>query len=65
MAFGNYGTEPRIPFDPRDMIINRVINLASNQRFEEDADPGQVPFSRGVKGPAALRGRNTPYKVTT
>ena len=65
MAFGNYSTEPLFPFDPSNMIINMFINLASNQRFEEDADPAQVPFSRGVKGPAALRGRNTPYKVTT
>jgi len=65
MAWGNFGTESRIRLDPADFTINRNVNLVANYKLDEDHDPEQVPFSRGIKGPSTLRGRTTPYKVTT
>ena len=61
--FTDYTDEPRLPFDPDDLTINIYANLTSNQSFRKTDNPQQVPFSRGVKGPATLRGRNIPYKV--
>jgi len=65
MAWGNFGTEDRIRLDPMNFIINLYTNLVANYKLDEDHDPEQVPFSRGIKGPSTLRGRTTPYKVTT
>jgi hypothetical protein len=45
--------------DP-DFTSNKYKKLSR----EHIRDVGQVPFSKGIKGPASLRGRNTPYTVT-
>ena len=44
--------------------FNTYMNLASNQKFRYTSDPAQAPFSRGTKGPSALRSRSKPYKTT-
>ena len=44
--------------------FNTYMNLASNQKFRYTSDPAQAPFSRGTKGPSALRNRSKPYKTT-
>ena len=59
----DYTSERDLRFDPDHLTSNRYINLQDNQRYRIAHNPEQVPFSRGVKGPSTLRGRNTPYKV--
>jgi len=58
----DYETEDRFPFDPADLTINHYVNIRENQKYRIASDPHQTPFSRGIKGPSTLRGRNTPYK---
>jgi hypothetical protein len=60
-------TEPIAqPRDNRnsDFTLNTYRNLASNHKFKYTSDPGQAPFSVGIKGPSTLRGRSKPYKTT-
>lgn len=54
--------EEEFPFST-DFTNNYYSNMNANQKFRFPSNPKQVPFSRGVKGPATLRGRNTPYKA--
>ena len=65
MSWTDYEAEDHIPFDPDDFVLNIFHNIITNQKYQEDHNPKQVPFSRGVPGPASLRGRTEPYKVTT
>jgi hypothetical protein len=58
----NYTDEEEFPFST-DFTNNYYSNMNANQKFRYPENPKQVPFSRGVKGPATLRGRNTPYKA--
>jgi hypothetical protein len=59
----NYTSESDLRLDPDHLTSNRLMNLQDNQKYRILHNPQQVPFSRGVRGPATLRGRNTPYKV--
>jgi len=61
----DYETEDRFPFDPHCLAINHYVNVKENQKYRIASNPGQSPFSRGVKGPSSIRGRTTPYKVDT
>lgn len=58
----DYADEEEFPFST-DFTNNYYSNMNANQKFRYPENPKQVPFSRGVKGPATLRGRNTPYKA--
>jgi hypothetical protein len=58
----NQTDEEEFPFST-DFTNNHYSNMNANQKFRFLNNPKQVPFSRGVKGPATLRGRNTPYKA--
>tara|TARA_R110000824_G_C15137468_1_gene669659 strand:- start:79 stop:1008 length:930 start_codon:yes stop_codon:yes gene_type:complete len=63
--------EEKVPQTPElgnDFVINQAINLDDQHYRQNSMDNtttvDKVPFSRGLKGPSTLRGRNQAYAVT-
>jgi len=65
VTWTDYGTEDHMPFDPDGFTINAFHNTIENHKYAASHNPGQIPFSRAVKGPFTVRQRSTPYKSDT
>ena len=61
--WSDYEKEPVNRFGA-SLSVEMYKNLASNQKFRTLVDPGQAPFSRGIKGVPSIRNPegDTPYK---
>jgi len=65
VVWEDYGAEAFEEFED-DFLINHNKNLDSNyQHATPDAgETRTVPLSKGIRGPANLRGRTSPYVST-
>jgi len=62
MSYGTNQSSPTEDHIKHDHSINN--NGVGQLSVQYKRNPEQVPFKYSVRGPATIRSRNTPYKVT-